>query len=166
VPFLQPRRRLEQSGTGPILGARLDDATGAFGFLDHSHTFPDAVRDRFLDIDILAGAERPDGRERVPVVGGGNDHRVHITTFHDPPRISGGEHRGSALLELVRVGRQALGIRLAQGSHAHTGRPGEQVDMLTALAAKADDRQAQVVIRTQHVQRRSGEGQPGEAGGF
>jgi hypothetical protein len=94
-------------------------------------------------VESHAPAKRPDGRECVPVVGGRNDHRVHILTFHDPPRIGGGEHRGSALLELVRVRRQAFGVGLAQGGHAHARGLGEAFDVLTALAAEADDGEAQ-----------------------
>jgi hypothetical protein len=40
------------------------------------------------------------------LVGGGNDHRIHIITFQDSPRIGGGEDLGSALIESARVCRQ------------------------------------------------------------
>jgi hypothetical protein len=37
-----------------------------------------------LDIDILARLTRPNGRQRVPVLGRRHDNPVHVLVFEDP----------------------------------------------------------------------------------
>src|SRR5205823_629723 len=55
------------------LHAGLDDAAILAGRLDHAAALDQVVRNRLLDIDVLAGLTGPDGRQGVPVVRSGDD---------------------------------------------------------------------------------------------
>ena len=50
--------------------------------------FPDVVRYRLLDVDVLAGLHRPDRGQRVPVVGGGDGDRVDLLVVENTRRMS------------------------------------------------------------------------------
>ena len=71
----------------PALRAQLDYSVVFARRLDHLPAFPDAVRDRFLDIDVLAGLACQDGAERVPMVGRGDNDGVHIIVVEHPAEI-------------------------------------------------------------------------------
>ena len=73
------------------LRADLDDAVVLAGRLDHLAAFDQVVRDRLLDVNVLAGLAGPDGTEGVPVVGGGDHDRGHGRVF---------EHSADVLLGL------------------------------------------------------------------
>ena len=52
----------------------------------HAFTLERIIAGRLLDIDILAGLTGPDGGQRVPVIGGGDDHASTLyprTAFSD-----------------------------------------------------------------------------------
>ena len=57
------------------------------GRFDHLAAFPHGVRRRFLDVDVFAGLERPDRRQRVPVIRGGNHDRIHVLVVEDAPEV-------------------------------------------------------------------------------
>src|SRR6266446_8633658 len=58
-----------QRGVGAVLGAALADAAGFACHLYNPAAFTDIVADRFFNINVLARLHRPDGRQRVPMIG-------------------------------------------------------------------------------------------------
>src|SRR5699024_3359559 len=64
---------LRLHGVGALLRAALADAVVLARRLDDLAPFPDVVGDGLLDVDVLTRLERPDRRQGVPVVTGG-DH--------------------------------------------------------------------------------------------
>ena len=95
--------RLDQVGRAPALGAHLDDALvfprrGQHGLaLGHVHA------DRLLDVDVGPGFDGGDHRQRVPVVGRGDQDDVQVLLL---------EH-----LAIVGIGARGLLRGLARGGH-------------------------------------------------
>ena len=69
--LLEMRRRA-------LLGADGHDLVGLAGRADHRLALGDVVRDRLLDIDVLAGQHGLDRGQGVPVVGRGDDDAVDV----------------------------------------------------------------------------------------
>ena len=65
VTILKPLTGLLDAGVGADLDAGLDDAVIFAGGLDELATFPDVVGDGFLDVNIFAGLDGPDGGEGI-----------------------------------------------------------------------------------------------------
>src|SRR5262249_30091259 len=61
--------RAGERSAAATLRAHLDDALVPPRRLDHAPAFDQVVRDRLLDIDVLAGLTGPDCSQGVPVVG-------------------------------------------------------------------------------------------------
>ena len=64
--------------------------------------FAQHERQRLLDVDVLAGAQRRDGHERVPVIGRGDDHRVDVLAVEHLAEVLDADHRTRS-----RPGRRA-----------------------------------------------------------
>ena len=106
---------------------------------------------------MLAGLHRRDGDERVPVVGGGDQHRVHRRVGHDLAPVGDGaaalllvevvdlfgERDASAapflLPVLVVPVRGGVLHGVARHDHAHALVPEEAVHVAHAHRAAADD---------------------------
>ena len=69
------------------LRADLHDAVVPPGRLDHAPAFDEVVRDRLLDVDVLARLAGPDGRQGVPVVGRGDHQGVDIAILQDTAHV-------------------------------------------------------------------------------
>ena len=78
--FLQRRRRA-------ALAALLHDAVVLAGRRDDLLRFEHIVRAGLLDVDVLAGLARPDGLQRVAVVGRGDRDRVDVLVFEQLAQI-------------------------------------------------------------------------------
>jgi hypothetical protein len=78
--------------------------------------FPDVVRERLLDINVFARLTRPDGSQRVPVVGRGHDHRVHVLVVEQAADIGAGCDRAARLLHDLDAVVQNRLVRIAQRS--------------------------------------------------
>src|SRR5205085_2795839 len=68
--------RLPHAGGAAALGAGLADLVVMAGGLDDPPALADVVADRLFAVDVLAGLDRPDGGQRVPVVRGGDGDDV------------------------------------------------------------------------------------------
>src|SRR5262249_36468943 len=89
----------------------LDDALVLARRLDHAPALDDVVRDRLLDVDVLAGLAGPDRRQRVPVVRRRDDERVNVLLFEDLADVLLGLRRPLLLvLDDLDGGGQDAGI--------------------------------------------------------
>ena len=77
-------------GPAPLLGADLHDAVVLAGGLDRGRPSPIEVRQRFLDVDVLARLAGVDRAQAVPVVVGGHDHRVDVLVVQQLPVVAVG----------------------------------------------------------------------------
>jgi hypothetical protein len=132
----------------------LDDLVVATGSLDHLTPFGERVCRRLLDVHVLARLQRPYGRERMPVVRRGDDHRVDVLVVEHAAEIlleARAERRDvrellvvDALVGEVRVDvAERLDLDVLQLREA----PLERV----ALPADADARQHDAIVRAAHA---------------
>ena len=97
--------------------ADLDHLAVARRRLDHPASFPDGVRRRLLDVDVLSGLQRPDRRQRMPVIRRGDDDGVdvlvveHAAHVLDEVRLEG---RDAGELLVVDARRLEVGVDVAQ----------------------------------------------------
>jgi hypothetical protein len=57
---------------------------------DHFPAFPDIVGRGFFDVDVLARLAGPDGRERVPVIGGDDGDGVNLLVVKNHAEVPAG----------------------------------------------------------------------------
>ena len=74
-------------GLRASLSADLHHAPVAFGSLHHGAAFFDGQTRRLLDVDVLAGLARHHGHQGVPVIGRGDEDRVHVLVFEQPAEV-------------------------------------------------------------------------------
>ena len=122
-----------------LLRADLHDAVVLARRVDHRAAFLDVVRDRLLDVDVLARLAGHDHRDRVPVIDGRDDHRVEVVALDDAPEV-GLHRRGAARLLLGHLLRApAVHVpHVAHGDDLHVVVLLEVVQVRTAHAADAD----------------------------
>ena len=84
APFLDVAHRALEVRARALLGAHLHDAIVAAGGVDHQPAVADVVRDRLLDVDVLAGVAGVDAHDRVPVLGRGDHDRVDVAVLEQP----------------------------------------------------------------------------------
>ena len=107
---------------GAALHADLHDTLVLARRRHHGAAFEQVVTGRLLAIDVLAGLTRPYSGQRVPMIGGGDGHRVHVFVLKELAQILVNV-RFSAF-ELLDDLRGALGLRLihiADGDRSQTG---------------------------------------------
>jgi hypothetical protein len=68
---------------GAALDADLDNALGFRSDLDHAAAFGDGERERFLDVDILAGTAGVDEHQGVPMIGAGDGDGFDVFVFEE-----------------------------------------------------------------------------------
>ena len=139
----------------PVLGADLDHATVLASRRHHLLPFPQVVRERLLNVDVLASLARPDGREGVPVVRQGDDHGVDTLVVE---HFAGVVIRG--YLPPVVTGRlefavEVRPVHIAERDDLDAGDLAEPADKLVATPAhtshgcgrpKPDDRDIHGVV--------------------
>ena len=101
--FVQKRLQLGLHRIRALLRSNLTDAIVQPRGCHRLVTFPLTVRQRLLDIHILARLHRLDCRQTVPVVAGGDDHSVHIRRFNQPPQILRPHGLRKSLLRLAQT---------------------------------------------------------------
>ena len=150
-------------GARPLLGSDLDDATVMAGRLDHPPSLAHDVGQGLLHVDVLARRAGQHRHGRVPVVGGGDDHRVDVRPVQQLAEIAeaGGSppRHGQAFLEPRRVD-------LADRRHLAVGLGQEIEQVALADEADADHPDAHPVVRAEHSARRGGGGQAGAGHGL
>ena len=135
------------------LGAVLDDAVVFFRGLDHLEAFIDVVGHWFLDVHVLAGLARPDGGERMPVVGRGGRNRVDVLVVEDLPDIG----IGFGLREVVpaeilfHAAVEQGGVDVAQPGHLGLADRAERLDVALPAAVDAHDTHVDAVIGAEYA---------------
>ena len=115
----------------------------------------DVVGQRLLAIDVLAGFQRRDGGNRVPVIGRGDAHRVDVLAREHVPEIvvCGTVRRtGIGMLGVVSVdhflrGGAAGGVDVAHGDHPADLAAQKRAEQVPALFAHADEAHDEPVVR-------------------
>ena len=132
----------EQFGAAP-LRAHLDDALRAPHRFDDSKALVDLVRQRLLDVDVLARFHRVDDHAGVPVVRRGDDHGVDRFVVEQLAVVVERLGAGGSFFE---AGLQVGLVDIADGGHLGA-ELFELADQILAAAARADDACADAVVR-------------------
>ena len=170
VPGLHPEDLAELSraddldgllevGRRALLGADGHDLVGLAGGAEHRLAFGDVVRDRLLDVDVLAGQHGLDRGQGVPVVGRGDDHRVQVLAVEHRPIVAG-RVRGVAFVFLDAFGGFAgvVVIDVGDGDDLDVGLGEERIEELIAPTPRADQAEPDFLVgRAGRGDRRSAE---------
>ena len=136
------RRAVVQSDlhTPIILAARFD----------HFPTFPNVMRRRLLDVDVLARLTRPDRRERVPVIRHDNRDGMHVLVVEHRAQVP---MRRRLLLGFFRdqfqSGREECLVSIAQGAEVDVVailQSAITVEVHGALIAEPDHREVDSLV--------------------
>src|SRR5687767_895812 len=159
VPRLDPLHRLAQPLARADLRARLDDLVVLLGGVHELAPLPHVVRDRLLDVHVLAVLDCPDRAERVPVVRRRDGDRVDFAARQQLANVGVGlDVRAELRARLRLVEHRRVGI--ADRNDAHALDLGEAREVVHASAVQADHGDADVVVGAEHI----GPGAGGEDG--
>jgi len=109
-------KRLAQERARTILHAHLDHAPISPGRRHHLTALPQVIGKRLLDINVFAGLARPDRRQRVPVVGRRDDHRVDALVVQNSAEVSVSSDRFAPVLEGLEFAVQERPVHVAQSN--------------------------------------------------
>ena len=156
----QKLHRLAEYGAAAPLSPDLHDAVVSSCGVDHPAPFDDVVADRFLDVDVFSGLAGPNHHQRVPVIGRGDGHGIHVTVVEHAPEIGFGLRVSAELLLHDRQGaREMPFVDVHHVRDANVGDAGETMVVILAaapvgprrmalvVAAKADDRDVDGLVR-------------------
>src|SRR5437762_1575208 len=132
---------LAQESARTILSAYLDHAAVLSGRRHHLLPFPKVVRKRLLDINILAGLTGPNRRQRMPVIGQGDDHRVDRFVVENPAEVAVRGYLFAPVLEGPGFAVEVRLVHVAQRDDPGAGdlpHPGNE--LMPAAADTADSR--------------------------
>ena len=118
--------------------AHLGDALVLLGRAHHGPAFLDAVCQRLLAVDVLAGLAGQDGGDPVPVVGRGDHDRVDVFAVEHAAKIAVGLGRSAG--RRLRAGEVGL-VDVADGRDLDLWKLLECVEQTGAHAADADKAQ-------------------------
>ena len=118
----------------------------------HLSPFPHGVRRGLLDVDVLSGLQGPDGGERMPVIGRGDDDGVDVLVVHHAPQIldeAGLERRHVGEARVVdALGRQVR-VDVAERLDLDVREPREPTLERVALPPDADARRDDAIVRAE-----------------
>ena len=139
--------RLDRAEHRAALRAGLADPVVLPRGLDHAAAFADVVADRLLDVDVLAGLHRPNGRQGVPVVRRGDRDDVDRLVVKRLADVA--DELGLAALlrlDLLDAFLADRFVRVADARDLALGQIDVRADVVAAAAANADDHDAQPVV--------------------
>ena len=143
----QPRDGFLDGEAGARLSSRLDDAIVFARGFHKLATFPEVVRNRLLDIDILARLNRPDATERMPVIRRGERDCINIFVLQKFSHVLIRLRSDVVFLFEISSGAiQHSGVHIADGHDANAF-PAEAVEMVLTATVHADDSDADVAVR-------------------
>jgi len=130
------------------LRSGLADALVLPSCFDDATALADIVAYGFFHIDVFARLYRPDGRQGMPVVGRGNGHQIDGFVFQDPAKVL--FILGGLALDLFDVPHGVADnglVDIADGGNNTIIFAGKASDMAHALAADANNRHMQPIVR-------------------
>src|SRR5438552_17800417 len=133
--------RLAQKRARTILSAHLDHAAVLPGRRHHLLSFPELVGKRLLNINVLAGLTGPNCRQRMPVIGQSDDHRVDGFVVENPAKVAVSSELFAPVLERLGFAVDVRLVNVAQrddpcaGDLSHSGN-----ELMPAPADTADSR--------------------------
>jgi hypothetical protein len=92
-------------GRRPLLGAGLNDALVFASRFGNGAALADVMRERLLNVHVLAGFACENGGAGVPVIGGRDQHRIDIAQFEKLAEV----------LKRAGIGTSPLARRLGEG---------------------------------------------------
>ena len=132
---------LDEVGRAAALGAHLHRPAVFPGGRHHGLTLNDIHARRLLHINVRTGLAGLDHGQRVPMIGGSNEHHIQIFLRQHLPVITVGPGLLARLLPLGdqsgRVGQHAA-IDIAQRNHVHRGDLNESQQIALAVPTRAD----------------------------
>ena len=135
--FLQAHRRT-------ALRAALDYPVILTSGLDHLTALKEVMAGRLLHVNVLARLACPHGRQRVPVVGHGDGHRIHVLVLKQFADVGIGLNPVAKFRGLVV---QHVTVHVAEGHQADALHLAQGFDVAGALAAKANLGDADIAVR-------------------
>jgi hypothetical protein len=123
-------------GADAAVQADLDTAVGRAGGFDHGAALAHGMASGFLDVDVRAGVECGDRRQRVPMIRGCDDDDFGLVLLQQFAVIL--ERLGLAageVLNLIRGDFQRRGVDVAQRRDIAAVRDGFLKDVLAPPAA-------------------------------
>ena len=147
--FLDQLCRFLERFALPLLDAHRHDAIVLARGLDGFPARFDLVRQRFLDVDVLAGGARLDRDRAVPVVGRGDENGVDVLALEQPLVVLVALDLDAGL-QLGQVGDRVVEphlVRLGDGDELAVGMTQEEAGDLVAAVAAADEAHADAAVR-------------------
>ena len=133
-PALDQLARLLDMRHAPLLHADLDDLLVPILGLDDRRALGRVVRQRLLDVDVLAGVAGVDRHRHVPVVGAADQDGVDVLAVEELAIVLGRDRLGiGELLGVVEVGV----VDVADGRDPDAGNLGQRLHQVLAAPARA-----------------------------
>ena len=132
-----------------LLAADLNDALVVAHGFDEAFAFINGERERFLGVNILAGLDRQQVHERVPVVGRAGDDGVNVIALHELAKVLVLLRHLAVLGELLGRGLGMAVVHVADGEHV--AEVGGASAVAAALSAATDQCDAGTVIGTERL---------------
>jgi len=144
--------RLAYGGLAPVHRPDLHHLVVAGSGFHHLPPFPHGVRRRLFDVHVLARHQAPDGRERVPVIGGGDDDGVDILVVEDTVEIL--DEPGLVARHVLQRGivdalGSEIGVDVAEGLDLDLVQLCETALHAVSLAANANAGDNDAVVRAE-----------------
>src|SRR6266404_4186359 len=146
VSIPHPLNGFGNTRAGSGLGAGLDNAI-VFARRGYDLTaFPDIMRHRFFEVNILASLNCPDGPEGVPMVGRGEGNDIDIFIFEQLANIGISFDLPTLVLPSLQLFIEDVAVHVAQRHQPRTFDLGHLVQMVFAASIEADDSVADIRI--------------------
>ena len=147
---------------GTLLHAHLADAVVEARGLDDGGAFFDFQRQRFFHVHVFARVESVDGDGRVPVVGNGDQHRIHVLQSQQLAVVGEAPGVGRVLFGAVDL----RAVNVAQGHDIGVARLNELPHVAAAAFAAADQAELHPVVGAENsgIGKRRGGGDATEEG--
>ena len=145
--------RVDDRGPAAVHRADLHDPVVVCRGLDHLPAFPHGVRGGLLDVYVLAGLQRPDRGERVPVIRRGDDNRVDVLVVEDAPKVLRElrlERRHVLQPRIVDALGGEVPVDVAQHLVLHVLQTGEAALERVALPADSDAGDHDAIVGADH----------------
>src|SRR5260221_6923193 len=145
MSFLAPvNGGLDSLNRRAALGAGLDDFVVLAGDLHGPPAFAHIVRNGLLHINVLAGLDRPNRGQRMPVVRSGNGNGVHVFAFEQFADV----RVAFQFAQLFDPASEHIGIRITEGGNTSAVNFGQAVDVIAPASVEPHHGDADVAVGT------------------